>query len=155
MLIREWFSAVFFPVKDFPKIVISTAPEGEPLDVLVIAVPPDALSVSWGPPNCQSWNSKLITGYTIHYTPLTSSQQQQQEEEEEEVGGEGLQYKLTGLDSFTDYSVRVSASNGQGRGPPSHPVTVSLVTSEAGLPSLTSELYFGCLKIYILSILEC
>ena len=133
MLIREWFSAVFFSVKkDFPKFMlymISTAPEGEPLDVLVIAVPPDALSVSWGPPNCQSWNSRLITGYTIHYTPLTSSQQQQQEEEEEEVG-EGLQYELTGLDSFTDYSVRVSASNGQGRGPPSHPVTVSLVTGE-------------------------
>ena len=104
--------------------LLSTAPEGEPLNVSVVPVPPDALSVLWEPPNCLRGNSRRITSYTIHYTSLASPLQQ-----EEEVGGGGL-LQLTGLDSFRDYSVWVSASNDQGRGPPSDRVTASLVSGE-------------------------
>ena len=121
------YSAVHMPLLHHSQLLshflLSTAPEGEPLNVSVVPVPPDALSVLWEPPNCLLWNSRLITSYTVHYTSLASPQQQER--------GGGLQYQLTGLDSFRDYSVWVSASNDQGRGPPSDRVTASLVSGES------------------------
>ena len=106
--------------------LLSIAPEGEPLNVSVAPDPPDALSVLWEPPNCLLWNSRRITSYTVHYTSLASPPQQEEEVRE----GGLLKYQLTGLDSFRDYSVWVSASNDQGRGPPSDRVTASLVSGE-------------------------
>ena len=100
------------------------APAGAPLNVSVIAVPPDSLSVSWEPPDCLLWNSPLITSYTIHLLSLSLSQPSEAEETVEE----GLEYELTGLASFIEYSVSVSASNGQGRGPLSQPVAATLIT---------------------------
>ena len=90
----------------------------------VIAVPPDTLSVSWEPPDCLLWNSPLITSYTIHLLSLSLSQPSEAEETVEE----GLEYELTGLASFIEYSVSVSAGNGQGRGPLSQPVAATLIT---------------------------
>ena len=111
----------------------------------VVPVPPDSVSVSWVPPNCLLWNSRLITNYTITYAYLTSPQQG---EEEEVVVGSNLQYQLTGLVSFRDYSVRVSASNGQGRGPPSDRVTVSLVTGEQTYSFLSQpHTYSNCMPM--------
>ena len=90
------------------------------MNVSVTALPPDTLIVRWEPPDCLLWNSPLITSYTIHIDGAG----------EEEVGGERRRHQVTGLASFTDYSVTVSAGNGQGRGPPSDQVTVTFITGE-------------------------
>ena len=90
------------------------------MNVSVTTLPPDTLIVRWEPPDCLLWNSPLITSYTIHINGAG----------EEEVEGERRLHQVTGLASFTNYSVTVSAGNGQGRGPPSDPVTVSLITGE-------------------------
>lgn len=99
-------------------------PSGAPLNVTVIPSL-SSLVVSWQPPDCLEWNSRRLTHYTLHYHPLPPSQ---------EEGGEemvtGTQFTLTGLTSFTNYSVSISANNNRGMGPRSKEVFASIVTGE-------------------------
>lgn len=82
------------------------------MNVRVTPSPPSSLDVSWQPPKCLLQNSRNLTNYTLRYRPLPSSQK---------GGGmevvTGLKFTLTGLASFTNYSVSVSANNHKGAGP--------------------------------------
>lgn len=104
-----------------------TAPSGPPLNVTVIPLPPSTLIVSWQPPDCLTWNSLLLTTYTITYHTITPSQDGGREERQEVIG-DYLQYELIDLTSFTDYNVSVNANNDIGNGPGSPTITASLIT---------------------------
>ena len=101
-----------------------------------MAVPssPASLLVSWSPPDCAMWNSRLLTQYSVHYQPLPPSQ---------EVVGvinvdvdeDGVtSVNVTGLTSFTRYGVSVAAQNGKGSGPHSDQLTVAVVDSKSIIP---------------------
>ena len=113
-----------------PTFLSPSAPSGAPLNISVTPSSPTSLSIAWQPPDCPLWNSRLLTKYTLHYHTLPPSPEGG--EEMSMVFGE-LRSSLTGLTTFTDYSVSISASNDEGTGPSSDAVIVSLVTGEQSM----------------------
>ncbi|KAM8828630.1 netrin receptor DCC isoform 3-T3 [Spinachia spinachia] len=83
---------------------------------------PTSVQVSWDPPSQP--NGPLL-GYRLLWTESPSAKEQS-------VEVNGLNYKMEGLNKFTEYTVRVSAINRYGLGPA--PETAS-VTTQSDVPS--------------------
>uniref|UniRef100_A0AAQ4Q4V1 Contactin-3 n=1 Tax=Gasterosteus aculeatus aculeatus TaxID=481459 RepID=A0AAQ4Q4V1_GASAC len=86
------------------------------------ALSPTSVQVSWDPP---SQPNGPILGYRLLWTESPSAKEQS-------VEVNGLNYKMEGLNKFTEYTVRVSAINRYGPGPA--PETAS-VTTQSDVPS--------------------
>lgn len=117
------------------------APSGPPLQVTVEPLGPQQLLVTWRSPDRELWNGELL-GYTIGYQKLdiaysTSSKVDPNASPSSTTniiasaynytrvgvpGGEGVSdFRLVGLDKYTQYSVTVQAFNIKGDGPASKP----------------------------------
>uniref|UniRef100_A0A1B0BQH6 Down syndrome cell adhesion molecule n=1 Tax=Glossina palpalis gambiensis TaxID=67801 RepID=A0A1B0BQH6_9MUSC len=95
------------------------APNGRPQDVSAEPLGPQQLLITWRPPERDTWNGELL-GYTIAYQKHGSSDNFQNFTKVSSLGGEGLNdFRLTGLEKYTQYAVTVSAFNVKGDGPPS------------------------------------
>lgn len=97
-------------------------PSGPPKLVVVEPLGPQQLLITWRPPERELWNGELL-GYTIGYHKHGSSDSTYNYTKVGIPGGEGLNdFRLTGLDKYTQYAVTVSAFNIKGDGPASEPV---------------------------------
>uniref|UniRef100_A0A1I8PJY9 Down syndrome cell adhesion molecule-like protein Dscam2 n=1 Tax=Stomoxys calcitrans TaxID=35570 RepID=A0A1I8PJY9_STOCA len=95
------------------------APSGRPQDVSAEPLGPQQLLITWRPPERDTWNGELL-GYTIAYQKHGSTDNFQNFTKVSSLGGEGLNdFRLTGLEKYTQYAVTVSAFNVKGDGPPS------------------------------------
>lgn len=95
------------------------APSGRPQDVSAEPLGAQQLLITWRPPDRESWNGELL-GYTIAYQKHGSMDNYQNFTKVSSLGGEGLNdFRLTGLEKYTQYAVTVSAFNVKGDGPPS------------------------------------
>uniref|UniRef100_A0A1I8NL39 Fibronectin type III n=1 Tax=Musca domestica TaxID=7370 RepID=A0A1I8NL39_MUSDO len=95
------------------------APSGRPQDVSAEPLGPQQLLITWRPPERDTWNGELL-GYTIAYQKHGSTDSFQNFTKVSSLGGEGLNdFRLTGLEKYTQYAVTVSAFNVKGDGPPS------------------------------------
>ena len=93
--------------------VSSPAPAGAPEGLTSTSVKSKSLSVVWGTVPCPQQRGP-ITGYRLCYSNGTTSIVN--------TTGEGSrQHVLTGLTSFTNYSIQVAAVNDGGTGPYSTP----------------------------------
>lgn len=97
-------------------------PSGPPLSVTVEPLDAQQLLVTWRPPERELWNGELL-GYTIGYHKFGGSDQSYNYTKVGIPGGEGVSdFRLIGLEKYTQYSVTVQAFNSKGDGPPSDPV---------------------------------
>ncbi|XP_045125604.1 neogenin-like isoform X4 [Portunus trituberculatus] len=92
-----------------PDLDLPSAPE----NLQVVPTSPTSLEVTWSPPRIAR---TPIIGYTMFYMQVGSA-------EEHEVEVTGTSYDLQGLDQFTEYSVWLTAVNGNGRGDATPEVT--------------------------------
>ena len=84
---------------------------GIPMWINVIAITPTTITIQWGAISCIQQNSE-ITGYKVRYGPVGSSQRAT-----ETVTGSastGGMYTLTGLLTFTNYSIELAAVDSNG-----------------------------------------
>ncbi|XP_066603211.1 cell adhesion molecule Dscam2-like isoform X2 [Prorops nasuta] len=98
-------------------------PGGAPKHVSVEPLDPQQLKVTWQPPDRSLWNGELL-GYTISYTNLG---EHSQSVNVTRVGISGnsersCEYRLTGLQKYTQYNIIVKAFNAKGDGPGSDPI---------------------------------
>ena len=93
-----------------------SAPTGAPGELTNKSVESRSLSVVWGTVSCPHQRGP-ITGYRLRYSNGTFIANSTAEEE-------SIQFNLTGLTPFTNYSVQVAAVNDGGTGPYSTPLTV-------------------------------
>lgn len=97
-------------------------PGGPPLMVTVEPLDAQQLLVTWRPPERELWNGELL-GYTIGYHKFGGSDQSYNYTKVGIPGGEGVSdFRLIGLEKYTQYSVTVQAFNSKGDGPASDPV---------------------------------
>lgn len=84
---------------------------------------PQQLRITWQPPDRSSWNGELL-GYTIAYRNLGNDEKSVNNTRVGIMGnGDGsYDYRLTGLEKYTQYSVVVKAFNSKGDGPGSDPI---------------------------------
>ncbi|MED6236773.1 hypothetical protein ATANTOWER_013985, partial [Ataeniobius toweri] len=95
----------------------------EPLRALALS--PTSIQVSWEPP---SLPNGPVLGYRLLWTESPSGKEQS-------VEVSGLNYKMDGLNRFTEYTVRVLAINRYGPGTASE--SVSVTTQSDGEPTPT------------------
>lgn len=94
-------------------------PSGPPLSVSVEPLDAQQLLVTWRPPERDLWNGELL-GYTIGYHKFGGSDQSYNYTKVGIPGGEGVSdFRLIGLEKYTQYSVTVQAFNSKGDGPAS------------------------------------
>ncbi|XP_039950916.1 Down syndrome cell adhesion molecule-like protein Dscam2 isoform X9 [Bactrocera tryoni] len=94
-------------------------PSGRPQDVSAEPLGPQQLLITWRPPERDTWNGELL-GYTIAYQKHGAPDSVQNFTKVSSLGGEGLNdFRLTGLEKYTQYAISVSAFNVKGDGPPS------------------------------------
>uniref|UniRef100_W8BRX8 Down syndrome cell adhesion molecule-like protein Dscam2 n=1 Tax=Ceratitis capitata TaxID=7213 RepID=W8BRX8_CERCA len=94
-------------------------PSGRPQDVSAEPLGPQQLLITWRPPERETWNGELL-GYTIAYQKHGAPDSVQNFTKVSSLGGEGLNdFRLTGLEKYTQYAITVSAFNVKGDGPPS------------------------------------
>ena len=82
---------------------------------MVTSLLPGVFSISWEPPPEIDQNG-LLDGYIIHYVMIGSG------DTDNEIFVFGVNYTLTGLFTFVNYSIQVSAVTINGSGPFSAPV---------------------------------
>uniref|UniRef100_A0A3B5LAS6 DCC netrin 1 receptor n=1 Tax=Xiphophorus couchianus TaxID=32473 RepID=A0A3B5LAS6_9TELE len=90
--------------------------------VRALALSPTSIQVSWEPP---SLPNGPVLGYRLLWTESPSGKEQS-------VEVSGINYKMDGLNKFTEYTVRVLAVNRYGPGTASETVTV---TTHSDVPS--------------------
>lgn len=97
-------------------------PTGTPADFIVGETTSQSISLSWGAVPPKERNGK-ITGYKVVYQPLPNGERLPVNVN---VGNEGERTTttLSGLNQFTNYSIRVLAFTVKGDGPPSPEKTV-------------------------------
>ncbi|XP_023290163.1 Down syndrome cell adhesion molecule-like protein Dscam2 [Orussus abietinus] len=110
-------------------------PGGPPRQVAIEAVGPQQLKITWQPPDRSLWNGELL-GYTISYRNLGSNDQSVNTTRIGITGnGDGsYDYRLTGLQKYTQYSIVVKAFNNKGEGPSSDPVTAQTLEDVPSAP---------------------
>ncbi|XP_072160841.1 cell adhesion molecule Dscam1 [Bemisia tabaci] len=121
------------------------APTGAPREVKVEPKSSTELHVSWEPPPRDSWNGNLL-GYYVGYQELLalvtsspaylSTPAQSYNMKTVEIGSQFGGEIITGLATFTTYSVVIQAFNSKGTGPLSEPV---IARTLEGAPTLPPE----------------
>lgn len=97
-------------------------PGGPPLSVAVEPLGAQQLLVTWRPPERELWNGELL-GYTVGYHKLSGTDQSYNYSRIGISGGEGVNdFRLIGLDKYTQYGVTVQAFNAKGDGPASEQI---------------------------------
>ncbi|XP_017158714.1 netrin receptor DCC, partial [Poecilia reticulata] len=89
-----------------------------------LALSPSSIQVSWEPP---SLPNGPVLGYRLLWTESPSGKEQS-------VEVSGVNYKMDGLNKFTEYTVRVLAVNRYGPGTASETVTVTTHSDVPGAP---------------------
>ncbi|XP_030245645.1 Down syndrome cell adhesion molecule-like protein Dscam2 isoform X2 [Drosophila navojoa] len=97
----------------------SEVPSAPPQDVTVEPLGPQQLLITWRAPVRDSWNGELL-GYTISYQKQGSPENEKNHTKVGSLTTEGLNdFRLIGLEKYTQYGITVSAFNIKGDGPPS------------------------------------
>ncbi|KAL7739018.1 hypothetical protein ACLKA6_001928 [Drosophila palustris] len=97
----------------------SEVPSAPPQDVTSEPLGPQQLLITWRAPVRDSWNGELL-GYTISYQKQGTPDSAQNHTKVGSLITEGLNdFRLTGLEKYTQYGITVSAFNVKGDGPPS------------------------------------
>uniref|UniRef100_A0A1B0GIB4 Down syndrome cell adhesion molecule-like protein Dscam2 n=2 Tax=Lutzomyia longipalpis TaxID=7200 RepID=A0A1B0GIB4_LUTLO len=110
------------------------APSGPPLQVTVEPLGRQQLIVTWRPPEHDLWNGELL-GYTIGYRPTDSPDKTYNYTRVGIPGGEMINdFRLTGLEKYTQYSITVQAFNSKGDGPSSEPIVARTIEDVPSAP---------------------
>ncbi|GLG93666.1 Tyrosine-protein phosphatase Lar [Gryllus bimaculatus] len=104
-------------------------PGGAPLDVRVVAKNSDTVQVTWKPPEKHLHHGEIM-GYYIGYRVSSNSSEPFHYNTLESVPGTELRSTLSGLRSFTEYSVLVQAYNRAGAGPRSPEATSQVIFND-------------------------
>ncbi|XP_060644681.1 cell adhesion molecule Dscam2-like [Drosophila nasuta] len=97
----------------------SEVPSAPPQDVTSEPLGPQQLLITWRAPVRDSWNGELL-GYTISYQKQSTPDSVANHTKVGNLITEGLNdFRLTGLEKYTQYGITVSAYNVKGDGPPS------------------------------------
>ncbi|KAH8378332.1 hypothetical protein KR093_010752 [Drosophila rubida] len=97
----------------------SEVPSAPPQDVTSEPLGPQQLLITWRAPVRDSWNGELL-GYTISYQKQSTPDSVANHTKVGNLLTEGLNdFRLTGLEKYTQYGITVSAFNVKGDGPPS------------------------------------
>lgn len=102
----------------------SEIPGGAPRKVHVEALGPTQLLVTWRAPDREHWNGEIL-GYAIGYQRSSGNAPDEKYNYSRmgTSGGDGTnEFRLTGLEKYTAYSVSVLAFNSKGDGPGSKPI---------------------------------
>uniref|UniRef100_A0A3B5AY20 Contactin-3 n=1 Tax=Stegastes partitus TaxID=144197 RepID=A0A3B5AY20_9TELE len=97
------------------------------------ALSPTSVQVNWEPP---SHPNGPVLGYRLLWTESPSGKEQS-------VEVNGLNYKMEGLNKFTEYTVRVLAINRYGPGTASEPVGITTQSDGVGPPAAPRRLFFS------------
>ncbi|XP_048510955.1 Down syndrome cell adhesion molecule-like protein Dscam2 isoform X2 [Athalia rosae] len=110
-------------------------PSGPPRQVSVEPLGPQQLRITWQPPDRSLWNGELL-GYTIGYRNLGNDEKSVNITRVGIMGnGDGsYDYRLTGLEKYTQYSVVVKAYNSKGDGPGSDPIVAQTLEDVPSAP---------------------
>ncbi|XP_046620086.1 Down syndrome cell adhesion molecule-like protein Dscam2 isoform X2 [Neodiprion virginianus] len=110
-------------------------PSGPPRQVSVEPLGPQQLRISWQPPDRSLWNGELL-GYNIAYRNLGHDEKSVNTTPVGIMGnGDGsYNYRLTGLEKYTQYSVVVMAFNSKGDGPGSDPIIAQTLEDVPSAP---------------------
>ncbi|EDW64533.2 uncharacterized protein Dvir_GJ22003 [Drosophila virilis] len=97
----------------------SEVPSAPPQDITVEPLGPQQLLITWRAPVRDSWNGDLL-GYTISYQKQGTPDNGKNQTKVGSLITEGLNdFRLTGLEKYTQYGITVSAFNIKGDGPQS------------------------------------
>ena len=99
----------------------SSAPSGPPRDLTAMDSDSNSIDLRWKEINCIDRNTE-ITGYIVRYGPVSNRNDRS---EVTAAGGESgvFTLTLTGLSSFTSYSIQVAGNSDLGPGPFSDAIT--------------------------------
>ena len=92
-------------------VLLSPAPSGAPVPIILFTVTPNSATVQWGEVPCLQRNGE-ITGYTV-----TATNSDGMEEGTASVDVDARQATISGLTPSTQYTVSVAAVNSAGTGP--------------------------------------
>ncbi|XP_034252481.1 Down syndrome cell adhesion molecule-like protein Dscam2 [Thrips palmi] len=107
----------------------SEVPAGPPLQVSVEAASSTQLRITWQPPDRTLWNGDIL-GYVIGFRHLGSAEESFNYTRVSMTGDVSGDFRLSGLDKFTQYQVVVQAFNTRGEGPQS-PVVIAQTLEDA------------------------
>lgn len=111
-------------------------PNGAPLKVNLEPIGPTQLLITWRPPERENWNGEIL-GYAIGIHKTDEPDHVYNYSRIGTSGGEGAnEFRLTGLDKYTAYSVIVLAFNAKGDGPPSKPMLAHTLEDVPSAPPL-------------------
>uniref|UniRef100_T1GSG6 Down syndrome cell adhesion molecule-like protein Dscam2 n=1 Tax=Megaselia scalaris TaxID=36166 RepID=T1GSG6_MEGSC len=108
----------------------SEIPSMPPKSIVAEAITSQQILLTWIPPDRDSWNGELL-GYTIGFSRFGSSQKPSYNFTKISVtaasGSNGAsehvnKFRLTDLEKYTQYSIKISAYNVKGDGPYSEPI---------------------------------
>ena len=102
-------------------VLNSTVPSSPPQNVMVTSLLPGVFNISWDPPPEIDQNG-LLFGYIIHYVMIEFGYTVGSGDIYNETFVFGVNYTLTGLFTFVNYSIQVGAVTINGSGPFSAPV---------------------------------
>ncbi|XP_044020964.1 Down syndrome cell adhesion molecule-like protein Dscam2 isoform X2 [Aphidius gifuensis] len=109
-------------------------PSGPPKQVIVEPLGSQQLKITWQPPDRSLWNGELL-GYTITFTVLGEDQMTNTTRVGISSNGDGsYEYRLNGLQKYTEYSIVVKAFNNKGDGPGSDPVVTRTLEAVPSSP---------------------
>lgn len=122
----------------------SEVPSGPPTKITVKALAPDQLLVTWRPPEHELWNGELL-GYTIGYKKVMRNSEESKQLLHQQSdynytkmsisGGDGgNDFRLIGLEKYTQYLVTVKAFNAKGDGPSSELIQVQTLEDVPSAP---------------------
>lgn len=117
----------------------SEVPGGAPVMVAVEPLGARQLLVTWRPPDRPLWNGELV-GYTIGFRRIDASEMPAERMYNYTRvgipgGGEGISdFRLVGLDKYTEYAVIVQAFNAKGDGPASEPIVAHTLEDVPSAP---------------------
>ena len=109
-------------------------PNGPPQKVNLEPIGPTQLLVTWRSPDREHWNGEIL-GYAIGYHRADESDQSYNYSRMGTAGGEGSnEFRLTGLEKYTPYSVIVLAFNSKGDGPASKTILAHTLEDAPSAP---------------------
>ncbi|XP_013791952.2 Down syndrome cell adhesion molecule-like, partial [Limulus polyphemus] len=106
-------------------------PDKPPAGVICSALTSWSLHIEWTPPSLKSING-ILQGFHVTYRPVFTKKS---DTESRRVGSEDLTINLTGLEIFTNYSIRVAAYSRVGDGVFSDPVYCRTLEGVPGEPA--------------------
>ncbi|KAH8272141.1 hypothetical protein KR018_002177, partial [Drosophila ironensis] len=97
----------------------SEVPSGSPRDVTTDALGPQQLLITWRAPPRDTWNGDIL-GYTIAYGKRSSLNDLKNHTKVNNLRIDGFNdFRLVGLEKYTQYAISISAYNSKGEGPDS------------------------------------